>query len=586
MNITLNDLSAFRQPGKNWSIGSDVHADFNKVGFIELIKGAGMVVNTAAGDEKTSLVTTSELGNVELEFDFLLAKATHASVFLQGRYEVHLSDSWAKQVPHFSDCGGIAERWDESRSEGNRGFEGIAPSMNVCRAPGLWQHLKVTFRAPQINEKGEKTANAKFEEVYLNGTLVQEEVRLSGPSRNAVFSDEKSMGPLVFQSDDGPIAFRNIRYRMINTLNVTASGLKYRYFKSDFKNEFPDLTKFNVSSQDTLSQLTGNVGKGDEVYALDITGDIKIPAQDNYTMSLLTNGMGRLYIDDQLLIERITSRWNNRFYTKQVSLTAGKHTVRIIYVKNIGGQKPALVLSIQGVNTDRLDLTDKGSAPARDVTDPIFLQPQGSPYLLRSFLNYGDKKLTHTISVGNPNQLNYSYDLKQGALIQIWRGEFLDVTNMWVQRGEPQLAIPRGSVTTLSDAPAVAILSDANAAWPDSVAFDELQNKGYTLDDERAPTFRYVIKGVNISDKISTGSVLASILRQLTATNPPANLYCRIASGVKIDLISEGIYRIDDKSYYVVIDKKYKPLLRQTKNGYELIAPFENTPNLNYIITW
>lgn len=583
-NVSLNDLSAFVQPAKIWNIGADAQADFNQPSVMALAKGTGIV----AGTGNASLVTINTFADLELEFDFMLAKNARAGFLMQGRYELNLGDSWAKQAVNFSDCGGIAERWDESRSVGNRGFEGVAPSMNVCRAPGLWQHVKMVFRAPQFNDNGEKKSNARFEEVYLNGTLIHQQVQLSGPSKNALYRDEKQLGPLVFTDDSGSVAFRKINYRKIGPLNVQLNGLKYRYYKAEFKgNQFPDLSKLSVSSQDTLSQLSLNIGKGDEVYALDIDGNLELPRQDTYTFSLFTNGMGRLFIDDQLLVDRVTNRWNNRVYSTQASLMPGKHKIRVVYVKNISEQKPALVVSIKGVNTDKIDLNDKGSAPVINISDPVFLQPQGTPYLLRSFLNFGTKKLTHTISVGDPNQLNYSYDLKQGALIQVWRGEFLDVTNMWLDRGEPQIAIPRGSLITFSDAPAVAVLTDSNSAWPDSLAFDDLKNKGYTLDDKRAPTFRYSIKGVTVSDKISTGEEKASIMRQITVTNSPANYYCRVASAEKIELVNEGIYRIDDKSYYIRLDKKFKPILRQTSKGAELIVPFQSNVNsINYYITW
>jgi hypothetical protein len=587
VNISLTDLSAFKAPGKNWVIASDAHSDLLKPLVMEPVRGTGIVLSRYSDNNGTNLETSLEFGDLELEFDFMLARNTHAGVLLQGRYEINLNDSWAKTVPNFTDCGGIAEMGEESGGESHRGFNGLPPSMNVCRAPGLWQHLKVLFRAPHINEKAEKTANAKFEEVYLNGILIHEQVVLSAPSRNAVFNGEKAAAPLVFLSNSGAVAFTNISYRVIAPLIVAVSGLQYKYYKSDFKEPFPDLAKLNSSAQDTLSAVTANVGKGEEVYALDITGFLQLPAEDNYTMSLFTNGMGRVYIDGQLVIERITNKGNKRAYTNKTSLYAGKHHLRVIYVKNISDQKPALVLSIKGVNTDLVTLSDKASGPSRHYSDPIYLQPQGTPYLLRSFLNYGDKKLTHTISVGDPNQINYSYDLKQGALIQVWRGDFLEVTDMWLERGEPQIAVPRGSVITLSDAPAVAVLADGNTAWPDSVAFDDFQNKGYTLDDKRAPSFRYILEGLNVSDKISIGSDNASLVRQLNVSNPPANLYCQVALASKIDRVGEGTYRVGDKSYYITIGKQYKPVLRQTSKGSELIIPFQNTGGaINYTITW
>ncbi len=92
---------------------------------------------------------------------------------------------------------------------------------------------------------------------------------------------------------------------------------------------------------------------------------------------------------------------------------------------------------------------------------------------------------------------------------------------------------------------------------------------------------------MNVSDKISPGSDNASLTRQIDVENPPGNLYSRLASSTKIDLVSEGLYRVDDKSYYISIGKQFKPVLRQTSKGNELIVPFENGGRtINYTITW
>src|SRR5690606_26021316 len=124
---------------------------------------------------------------------------------------------------------------------------------------------------------------------------------------------------------------------------------------------------------------------------------------------------------------------------------------------------------------------------SRRVTTPILLNPEDKPYLLRSFLNFKNKKLTHVVSVGNPSQQHYSYDLKQGALLQVWHGGFLDVTNMWEERGEPQTASPLGSVIVLSDAPALAVLNNLDSPWPGPAAFETLESRGYTLNKSRQP---------------------------------------------------------------------------------------------------
>jgi hypothetical protein len=216
--------------------------------------------------------------------------------------------------------------------------------------------------------------------------------------------------------------------------------------------------------------------------------------------------------------------------------------------------------------------------------DPILIDPQGRPYLLRSYLMHGSRKLTHVISYGHPDKLNYSYDLKQGALLQAWRGNFLDVTEMWHERGEPQLAKPRGSLMVFNDAPLLAVLSEPGTSWPDSIAFDELRNNGYTLDAERTPTFQYSMLGMDISDRIS-GTDPDGIKRELTVKDPREKLYCRVAAEGAISPAGKNLFVIGDRGYYIKLDDRYKPVIRRVSNGMELLVPIDKSnPTLTYSI--
>ena len=69
------------------------------------------------------------------------------------------------------------------------------------------------FRAPQFDKNGKKTRSAEFVKVVHNGTVIHENVKLSGPTRGATFTDEKATGPFMLQGDHGPVAYRNIRFR-------------------------------------------------------------------------------------------------------------------------------------------------------------------------------------------------------------------------------------------------------------------------------------------------------------------------------------------------------------------------------------
>ncbi|MDB5109356.1 MAG: hypothetical protein JWR67_470 [Mucilaginibacter sp.] len=446
--VSLNKLDAFNKPGKNWVAVSSASADFSKSQNIKYKSGEGILLNTSKKDG-TDLVSSQEFGDAEIDLDFMMAGSSVSAIYLEGRYGIKLADSWKKQNPTLADLGAVEQVTDNH----GKAQDGSAPFMNVARAPGLWQHIKIKFRAP-VFVNGVKTKNARFEEVSVNGTTIQLENDLTGPTVFTIFKDEKASGPLMIKGNGGIVAFRNITYTPLQPLP-----------SPDFGNP----------------------------------------------------------------------------------------------------------------------LSKRRNAPV----NPIFLKPQNQPYLLRSFLMFNHIKRTHVISMGDPNGLNFSYDLKQGALFQVWRGQFLDVTEMWENRGEPQLAKPLGSVLGLSVAPVLATLNNIENRWPDSVAFDDLQNKGYQLDKNRMPTFLYSYAGADITDKISAQANGESLLRNVSVTNAPGNFYFRIAEAAAIEKLENGLYAIGHQLYYIRFGEETKPVIRSTKNGQELIVALKKGSNtLSYSLIW
>jgi hypothetical protein len=149
-----------------------------------------------------------------------------------------------------------------------------------------------------------------------------------------------------------------------------------------------------------------------------------------------------------------------------------------------------------------------------------------------------------------------------------------------------QLAVPLGSIVPLSDAPSVAVLPDQNGPWPDSVAFDDFRDEGYELDKDRIPTFSYVIKGTAVKDKITPAEDRTGFVRTIAITNPSAGLYGRIISGSTIEQLNKELYRVNG-SCYLLIDKRYRPLIRQTKEGEEMLVALADLKDpLTYSIIW
>jgi hypothetical protein len=80
--------------------------------------------------------------------------------------------------------------------------------VNAAKAPGEWQTMEITFRAPRFSFDGKKLKDATFEKVIINGQLVQQNASTNGPTRSAPLEGESTRGPIAIQGDHGPVAIR------------------------------------------------------------------------------------------------------------------------------------------------------------------------------------------------------------------------------------------------------------------------------------------------------------------------------------------------------------------------------------------
>ncbi len=208
-------LDAFR-PVEHWRGAGEVAAVPDKSEF--QVGGEGrIVVNGASKDTRIPyLITKDEYGDVRVELEFMVPRGSNSGVYLMGRYEVQILDSFGKTKAACDDLGGIYERYDPSGPKGKQGFEGTAPKANAAKAPGEWQTLDITFRAPRFDDTGKKLTDATFAKVLVNGVLVQENATTTGPTRSSPLEGETSKGPIAIQGDHGPIAIRAFRVTPID----------------------------------------------------------------------------------------------------------------------------------------------------------------------------------------------------------------------------------------------------------------------------------------------------------------------------------------------------------------------------------
>jgi hypothetical protein len=574
-DLPLNSLEAFNQPASHWQIIGDVVGSYNDT-TLNTVNGTGILYNdyTRAIQFKQGHWLTSKMehGDILLEFDFMIPKGSNSGIYLQSRYEVQINDSWGVKLPKHGDMGGIYERWKD-----DKGYEGKAPLKNASFAPGLWQHMEISFQAPKFDASGKKTHSAKFIFVKLNGITLHENIIVSGPTRASAFEDEKAYGPISFQGDHGVIAIKNIKYAPQEELKVSLSDLKYAYYEKSAKT-IEQAAKTKPTSSGIASSLDSRLASARDLFFLQFEGKLNVPVKDNYTFSMLYSGDATLEIDGKAVIPSTWNHLGGYPVTASTSLDAGNHQFKLWINKDLNWSSPGLSLFIEKPNSRAVALHSPASMPERVPAPLIAVQSTNAPEIVRSFMEHNNKKLTHVVSVGDPHQVHYSYDLLQGGLLQVWKGDFLNATEMWYERGEPQTATALGAAITLAGY--CPIYEPPNTQ--DSIA--AYTYKGYSLEANGLPTFKYEYKQQKITDHISVLENRNGLTRTITISGATQNSFIRIAQNPSIKLIGNGLYVVGDHRYFISVDPSIRTSIENYLGQQVLLVPASN--KINYSIIW
>jgi hypothetical protein len=153
------------------------------------------LVNTGRGG---NLASDQKFGDCVIDLEFFYPKGSNSGVYVMGEYEVQIYDTHElKPQKDYQKLGGL--------------YLTAAPKVDVSKPYGNWQRFVIDFRAPHFDAAGRKTENAKFVKVEHNGTVIHENVEVKGPTPSGLTGKESATGPIMFQGDHGPVAFRNIR---------------------------------------------------------------------------------------------------------------------------------------------------------------------------------------------------------------------------------------------------------------------------------------------------------------------------------------------------------------------------------------
>lgn len=130
----------------------------------------------------SDISTEKEFKDFKLHIEFNCPSKSNSGVYLRGRYEVQVMDSYG-QPPESHRVGGLY------------GF--IDPTENAGKPGGEWQTYDITLLGRYVT-------------IVLNGKTVIDDKEIPGITGGAIDSREAEPGPLLLQGDHGKVSYRNI----------------------------------------------------------------------------------------------------------------------------------------------------------------------------------------------------------------------------------------------------------------------------------------------------------------------------------------------------------------------------------------
>jgi hypothetical protein len=159
-------------------------------------------VDAALNALEQGVTSEDTFGDCTVHVEFLLPFMPEArgqgrgnsGLYLQGRYEVQMLDSFALDGKD-NECGGL--------------YKIAAPMVNMCLPPLTWQTYDIDFTAAKYDAQGKKTANAKIT-VKHNGVVIHQDQELPGSTTAAPKKEENTPGPIYLQNHGNPVRYRNL----------------------------------------------------------------------------------------------------------------------------------------------------------------------------------------------------------------------------------------------------------------------------------------------------------------------------------------------------------------------------------------
>ncbi len=164
---------------------------------LERVEGVGEMINLSpAHGESQDIYSKAKFGDCRIEVQVMVPQESNSGIYVMGEYEVQVLDSYGHTTLNNGDMGAV--------------YGAAPPSVNASKKPGEWQQYVIEWRAPKFDAAGKQTQNAEFVKIELNGQVLHKNLVMPGLTPGGVTGKEAPTGPLMFQGNHGPVAYRNI----------------------------------------------------------------------------------------------------------------------------------------------------------------------------------------------------------------------------------------------------------------------------------------------------------------------------------------------------------------------------------------
>ena len=155
-----------------------------KDGILSNVTGLDPVKTSRGGAGTTHLKTKrADFFDFDLSYDVLVPVKCNSGVYLRGRYEIQVLDSFGRGK---TDCHFMGALYDL-----------IEPAVSAEKPAGEWQHVDVTLYKRHLT-------------VTLNGVKTIDNRPIPGVTPGAIDGDEFVPGPILLQGDHSNASFKNM----------------------------------------------------------------------------------------------------------------------------------------------------------------------------------------------------------------------------------------------------------------------------------------------------------------------------------------------------------------------------------------